>query len=87
MRKAACVLVLIASICFQGVSLAKQVLAGDRGGDSAHTSLHLDGVAHHHDADGSIHKDTSPKSNSTSRTMAARASRRCRLPTAAPCWP
>jgi hypothetical protein len=62
MRKTACVLVLVASICFQGVALAKQVLASDRSGDAAHSVLHADGVAHHHDEHGSIHKDTSPKS-------------------------
>jgi hypothetical protein len=62
MRKTACVLVLIASICFQGVALAKQVLAWDRSGDAAHAALHADGVAHHHHEDGSVHKDASPKS-------------------------
>jgi hypothetical protein len=62
MRKAACVFVLIAAICFQGVALAKQVLAWDRSGDAAHSLLHADGVAHHHDEDGAVHKDTSPKS-------------------------
>lgn len=62
MRKTACVFVLIASICFQGVALAKQVLAWDRSGDAAHSVLHADGVAHHHHEDGSVHKDTSPKS-------------------------
>lgn len=62
MRKTACVFVLIASICFQGVALAKQVLAWDRGGDPAHAMLHADKVAHHHHEDGSVHKDTSGKS-------------------------
>ena len=62
MRKTACVFVLIASICFQGAALAKQVLAWDRSGDAAHSVLHADGVAHHHHEDGSVHKDTSPKS-------------------------
>lgn len=62
MRKTACVFVLIASICFQGVALAKQVLAGDRSVDAAHTLLHADGVAHHHHEDGSVHEDASPKS-------------------------
>lgn len=62
MRKAAGVFVLIASICFQGAALAKQVLAWDRSGDAAHSVLHADGVAHHHDEDGSVRQDTSPKS-------------------------
>ena len=62
MRKTACAVLLIASICFQGVALAKQVLAWERSGDAAHSVLHADGVAHHHDEDGSVHKDTSPKS-------------------------
>lgn len=62
MRKAACVLVLIASICLQGVALAKQVLAWDRSGDAAHSLLHADGVAHHHHEDGSVQKDMSSKS-------------------------
>ena len=62
MRKTACVFVLIASICFQGVALAKQVLALDRGGDAAHSVLHAGGVAHHHHEDGSIQKDSSTKS-------------------------
>jgi hypothetical protein len=62
-RKTACVFVLIASICFQGVALAKQVLAWDRGGEGAtHSVLHAGGVTHHHHEDGSVHKDTSPKS-------------------------
>lgn len=62
MRKAACVLVLIASICFQGVALAKRVLAGELGGDAAHAALHADRVAHHHHDDGSVHEDASTKS-------------------------
>jgi hypothetical protein len=62
MRKSACVFVLIASICFQGIALAKQVLAWERSGDAAHSVLHEGGVAHHHHEDGSVHKDTSPKS-------------------------
>lgn len=62
MRKTACVFVLIVSICFQGVALAKQVLTRDRGGDAAHATLHAEGVAHHHHEDGSVHKDTSGKS-------------------------
>lgn len=62
MRKTACVLVLIASICFQGVALAKQVLTWDRSGDAAHSVLHADGIAHHHHEDRSVHKDMSPKS-------------------------
>ena len=62
MRKTACVFILIASICFQGVALAKQVLAWHRSGDAAHAMLHADAVAHHHHEDGSVHKDTSRKS-------------------------
>lgn len=62
MRKTVCALVLIASICFQGLALAQQVLAWDRSGDAAHAALHTDGVAHHHLEDGSVHTDVSPKS-------------------------
>ena len=62
MRKTACAVLLIASICFQGVALAKKVLAWERGGDAEHAVLHVDGVAHHHHEDGSVHEDTSPKS-------------------------
>lgn len=62
MRKTACAFVLIASICIQGLALAKQVLAWDRSGDAAHAALHDDGVAHHHLEDGSLARDTSPKS-------------------------
>lgn len=62
MRRAILVFLLIASICFQGVALAKQVLAWDRSGDAAHSVLHVDGVAHHHDEDGAVHEDTSPQS-------------------------
>jgi hypothetical protein len=62
MRRAFIVLVLIGSICFQGVALAKQVLAWERSGDVAHSMLHAEGVAHHHHEDGSVHKDSSRKS-------------------------
>ena len=62
MRRAILVFVLVASICFQGVALAGQVIARDRGGDAAHSRLHVEGVAHHHHHDGSVHKDTSRKS-------------------------
>ena len=62
MRRAILVFLLTASICFQGVALAKQVLAWDRGGDAAHAVLHADRMAHHHHEDGSVHKDTSRKS-------------------------
>ena len=62
MRRAILVFVLVASICFQGVALAGQVIARDRGGDAAHSMLHVEGVAHHHHHDGSVHKDTSKKS-------------------------
>lgn len=62
MRRAILVFLLVASICFQGAVLAKQVLASDRSGDAAHSMLHADGVAHHHHEDGSVHKDTSSKS-------------------------
>lgn len=62
MRRTFIVLVLIGSICVQGVALAKQVLAWERSGDAAHSMLHADGVAHHHHDDGSVHKDTSRKS-------------------------
>ena len=63
MRRAILVFVLVASICFQGVALAKQVIARDRGGDAAHSMLHAEAVPHHHHhRDGSIHKDSSKKS-------------------------
>ena len=62
MRRAILVFVLVASICFQGVALAKQVLAWDRSGDAAHSQLHAGSVAHHHHHDGSVHKDLSKKS-------------------------
>lgn len=63
MRKTACVFVLIASICFQGAALAKQILAWDGSGDASHSMLHAEAVPHHHHPhDGSIHKDLSKKS-------------------------
>lgn len=62
MRRAILVFLLVASICFQGVALAKQVVAWDGSGDGAHPMLHAHGVAHHHHEDGSVHKDTSTKS-------------------------
>jgi hypothetical protein len=63
MRRAILVFLLAASICFQGIALAGQVIARDRGGDAAHAMLHADAVPHHHHRhDGSIHKDQSTKS-------------------------
>jgi hypothetical protein len=62
MRRAILVCVLVVSICFQGMALAGQVVARDRGGDAAHSMLHTEGVPHHHQHDGSIHKDQSKKS-------------------------
>ena len=63
MRRAVLVFVLAVSICFQGIALAGQVAARDRGGDAAHALLHAEAVPHHHHhKDGSIHKDQSKKS-------------------------
>jgi hypothetical protein len=62
MRRAFIVIAVIGSLCFQGVALARQVLAWDHGGDAAHSVLHAGGVAHHHHEDGSVHRDTSQKS-------------------------
>jgi hypothetical protein len=63
MRRATLAFLLAASICFQGVALAGQVVARDRGGDAAHAMLHAEAVPHHHHRhDGSIHKDLSKKS-------------------------
>lgn len=56
------VFLLVVSICFQGVALAKQALARDRSGDAAHSMLHAEGVAHHHHEDGAVHKDDSTQS-------------------------
>jgi hypothetical protein len=62
MWRAILVFVLAVSICFQGFALAGPVAARDLGGDSAHAVLHAEGVPHHHQHDGSIHKDQSKKS-------------------------
>ena len=63
MRRAILVFALALSICFQGPALAGQVVARDRGGDAAHALLHAEAVPHHHHQhDGSIHKDESKKS-------------------------
>ena len=62
MRRAILVFLLVASIGFQGIALAGQVVARE-GGDAAHALLHAEAVPHHHDDhDGSIHKDQSKKS-------------------------
>jgi len=61
MRRAILVFLLAASICFQGVALAGQVIARDRSGDAAHAMLHAEAVPHHHHR-GSIHKDQSKES-------------------------
>ena len=61
MRGTILAFLLIASICFQGVALAKQVLASAKGGDAAHSLLHAGSVPHHHHR-GSVHKDTSKES-------------------------
>lgn len=53
---------LVAGIGFQGVALAAQVSAMAGLGDASHAALHADAVAHHHDVDGSVHEDQSPKS-------------------------
>src|SRR5262245_29755304 len=53
---------LVAGLCLQGFALAGQMTALAKGGDAAHAALHMDGVAHHHEGDGSIQKDESKKS-------------------------
>jgi len=62
MRRAILVFGLIVSIGFQGMALAGRILGSDRSGDTAHAVLHADGVAHHHDGAGKVHKDASEKS-------------------------
>ena len=62
MRRAILVFGLIVSIGFQGMALAGRILGSDRSGDTAHAVLHADAVAHHHDHDGTVHKDASDKS-------------------------
>lgn len=62
MRKAVLILGLILSIGFQGFALASQVLGWDRCGDTAHSVMHAEHVAHHHEHDGTVHKDASKKS-------------------------
>lgn len=53
---------LVAGLCLQGFALSREMSALGQGGDAAHAAMHLDAVAHHHDDDGSIRKDTSKKS-------------------------
>ena len=62
MRHIAIVLCLIAGLLAQGFALAGQVSALGIEGGPAHAALHLDSVAHHHEHDGSIHKDGSTES-------------------------
>lgn len=62
MRRLILVLCLIAGLCLQGFALAGQMAALARTGDALHCALHLDAIAHHHEHDGSIHKDASKKS-------------------------
>jgi hypothetical protein len=61
-RRLIVILGLIAGICLQGFALAGQMTAFARDGDAVHAVLHADAVAHHHEGDGSIHKDGSKKS-------------------------
>ncbi len=62
MRRAVLVFGFILSIAFQGMALAGQVLGWDRSGDTAHSVLHADGVAHHHDDAGTAIPDASEES-------------------------
>lgn len=62
MRRTFLVVCLIAGLCLQGFALARQMTAFGKGGDAVHAALHLDAVVHHHDGDGSIHRDASKKS-------------------------
>ena len=62
MRKALLVFCLIAGLCLQGFALAGQMSAFARDGGATHSALHIEAVAHHHDPDGSIQRDSSKKS-------------------------
>lgn len=62
MRRAVLILGLILSIGFQAFALASGVSGWDRGGTAAHSVMHAEHVAHHHERDGTIHKDESKKS-------------------------
>ena len=62
LRNALLVFCLVAGLCLQGFALAGQMVALAQGGDPAHAAMHMDSVAHHHEHDGSIHKDASRKS-------------------------
>ena len=62
MRRAVLVFCLMISIGLQGVAHAGQILGSDRSGGTAHSVLHADGIVHHHDDDGTVHKDASKKS-------------------------
>ena len=61
-RRILVVFCLIAGLCLQGFALARQMSAFAQDGDAAHAAMHLDAVAHHHEGDGSIHKDASKQS-------------------------
>jgi hypothetical protein len=62
MRRAFLAFLLILSVGFQGIALAGRTLGSDRSGDTAHSMLHAEAVAHHHDHDGRVHKDSSDES-------------------------
>lgn len=62
MRRLVLVVCLIAGLCLQGFALAGQMAALAKAGDARHAAMHVDYVAHHHEHDGSIHKDGSGKS-------------------------
>lgn len=61
-RRILVVFCLVAGLCLQGFALARQLAEFGKTGDAAHAALHLDGVAHHHEGDGSIRADSSKSS-------------------------
>jgi hypothetical protein len=61
-RRILVVFCLIAGLCLQGFALARQMSAFAQSGDAEHAAMHLDAVAHHHEGDGSIQRDSSKKS-------------------------
>jgi hypothetical protein len=63
MRRIAVVFCLVAGLLAQGFALAGQISSRAGDGGMLHVGLHLDSVAHHHEADGSIRQDQSKQSH------------------------